>query len=160
MPTTAHPTLGIKNFPQACIDTLIEKTRGCRFTRALDLGCTVGRSSFELAKHVPHIDAIDLSARFIRNAINLADHGSLRYLITDEGDIQSLQHASLTKLGLAQHAARIHFSQADPCNLKSTHQDYDLIIALNLLERLYEPAAFLRHIHTRLRTWRNPPPHL
>ncbi|NDC01228.1 MAG: methyltransferase domain-containing protein, partial [Verrucomicrobia bacterium] len=46
--------------------------------RALDLGCAVGRSSFELAAKVPEVIAIDFSRAFIRAARKLAKNGSLR----------------------------------------------------------------------------------
>jgi len=36
--------------------------------RALDLGCAVGRSSFELARHAREVIGIDLSRRFIQAA--------------------------------------------------------------------------------------------
>ena len=141
---------GIPNFPKTCIDTLIKTTGKTTFSRVLDIGCAVGRSSFELSQYAEHVDAVDFSTRFIRNALNLVEHGSLRYLITDEGDIQQLKKVHLSDLKLDQHANRIEFTQGDAANLKPIYQGYDLIFAGNLIEHLYEPAAFLRDIHNRL----------
>ncbi len=141
---------GVANFPKSCVETIFEKTKGMAFNKAFDVGCAVGRSSFELAKRIPHVDALDFSTRFIRNALNLREHGGIRYLITDEGELTTLKQAQLDKLGLQESANRVHFSQGDACNLKPVYQGYDLIFAGNLIDRLYEPAAFLKMIHERL----------
>ena len=38
----------------------------------------------------------------------------------------------------------------DACNLKPIFTGYDLILAANLIDRLYDPALFLASIHQRL----------
>lgn len=140
----------VPNFPKACIEAVFANAGEKTFKRALDLGCAVGRSSFELAKAIDEVDAIDFSTRFIRNAISLADHGKIRYLITDEGEISTLKQASLDDLGLLETSSRVTFSQGDASNLKPQFKDYDLIFAGNLIDRLYEPESFLISIHERL----------
>ena len=140
----------VKNFPKACIDTIFDKIKTLKFDRALDLGCAVGRSSFELARRFKKVDAVDFSTRFIRNAESLNEHGNVRYLITDEGELSTLKQVSLDDLGLAETADRVHFSQGDACNLKPLYKDYDLIFAGNLIDRLYEPVLFLESIQERL----------
>ncbi|HAU06631.1 MAG TPA: putative 4-mercaptohistidine N1-methyltransferase, partial [Gammaproteobacteria bacterium] len=42
------------------------------------------------------------------------------------------------------------FMQGDACNLKPVYQQYDLVLAANLIDRLYEPALFLTTIHERM----------
>jgi len=143
---------GIKNFPKACIDTIFDEVKTLKLDHALDLGCAVGRSSFELATRFKKVDAVDFSTRFIRNAERLNEHGNVRYLITDEGELSTLKQVSLDDLGLAETADRTHFSQGDACNLKPLYKNYDLIFAGNLIDRLYEPALFLESIHERLNT--------
>ena len=143
----------VPNFPKACIDAVIEhagKNSEQKYERAFDLGCAVGRSSFELAKTFQHVDALDFSTRFIVNAQSLAEHGKVRYLITDEGELTSLKQATLEELDLQNTADRINFFQGDASNLKPIYQNYDLIFAGNLIDRLYEPAAFLNSIHERM----------
>jgi len=145
--------LNVPNFPKACVDTIMLTLKNQPLSRVLDIGCAVGRSSFEIAKHLKpngHIDAVDLSTRFIRNALSLVDHGNVRYLITDEGDIQILKSVSLDDLNLSSHADLIEFTQGDAGNLKPIYQGYDLIFAGNLIDHLYEPSAFLRTVHERL----------
>ena len=141
---------GVANFPKACIDTIFANAKGLKLERAFDLGCAVGRSSFELARKFKHVDALDYSTRFIRNALSLAEHGNVRYLITDEGELSTLKQVSLEELDLQETANRIDFTQGDASNLKTIYQDYDLVFAGNLIDRLYEPAAFLGSIHERI----------
>ena len=142
----------VKNFPKACIDKIFERACDQQFERALDIGCAVGRSSFELARNIQHVDALDFSTRFIRNALDLREHGQLRYLITNEGELTTLNQANLEELGLQKTADRINFSQGDACNLKPIYKDYDLVFAGNLIDRLYEPEKFLKSIHERIRS--------
>lgn len=140
----------VANFPKACIDFILPKLATNHRQRALDLGCAVGRSSFELARHFAHVDAVDFSARFIQNAIKLAEHGEIKYLITDEGELQSLKQFELARLNLGDRSNRVHFSQGDACNLKPKYSNYDLVFAGNLIDRLYQPEAFLKDIVKRI----------
>ncbi len=41
--------------------------------------------------------------------------------------------------------------QADACNLKPLYTGHDLVLAANLVDRLYRPRAFLESIHERIR---------
>jgi 5-histidylcysteine sulfoxide synthase/putative 4-mercaptohistidine N1-methyltranferase len=139
---------GIKNFPKACIEKiqpLFDKTH-----KALDIGCAVGRSSFELARYFDQVDALDFSTRFILNAINLRDKGKVRYLIDDEGELTTLKEFRLEELDLGAKANNVEFTQGDACNLKPKYSDYDLIFAGNLIDRLYEPKLFLKDMIHRL----------
>ena len=50
--------------------------RPCR--RALDMGCAVGRTTFELANAFEYVVGLDFSARFIRMGVSLkVSHGLL-----------------------------------------------------------------------------------
>jgi putative 4-mercaptohistidine N1-methyltranferase len=40
--------------------------------------------------------------------------------------------------------------QGDACNLKENHREYDLVVAANLIDRLYDPAKFLDEISQRI----------
>ncbi|KAA3644446.1 MAG: 5-histidylcysteine sulfoxide synthase, partial [Proteobacteria bacterium] len=142
----------VPNFPKACIDFIMPHIKETARHRALDLGCAVGRSGFELARYFDHVDAVDFSARFIQNAIKLAEHGEVKYLITDEGELQSLKSFQLSDLALGDRVKRVHFTQGDACNLKAKYNHYDLVFAGNLIDRLYQPEAFLRDIMTRINT--------
>jgi len=141
---------GVKNFPKACVDTIFKQAKEKTFNRALDLGCAVGRSSFELAKKIQQIDAIDFSQNFINNAQHLAENGMIRYSITDEGALSISKNVSLDDLGLINTAKRIHFTQGDACDLNTNLDQYDLIFAGNLIDRLNNPKDFLSSINKRI----------
>ncbi len=141
----------VPNFPKACIDALVPHVDLSQNARAMDLGCAVGRSSFELARYYEHVDALDFSTRFIRNAINLVDHGDVKYMIPVEGEITELKSFSLDSLNLGDKVNNIEFAQGDACNLKDKYSDYDLIFAGNLIDRLYQPKEFLVNIKERIK---------
>ncbi len=47
-------------------------------------------------------------------------------------------------------ATKVEFFQGDACNLKPVFAGYDLILAANLIDRLYSPALFLKTVHERI----------
>lgn len=142
--------LGVRNFPVACIDRAMQHSAGHNRERCLDIGCSVGRSSFELAQYFAHVDAIDFSARFIQAGVRLQQGEQVLYEIQTEGDLTTSRAISLQSLGLDQVGNRVGFMQGDACNLKPQYSDYDLVFAGNLIDRLYDPALFLRGISSRL----------
>ncbi len=140
----------IDNFPTRCVQICLENMQGRPHSRALDLGCAVGRGSFELARYFDFVSGIDFSARFIRMAYQLQEKGVIHYQLPEEGNIVSFNEKRLSDFGLTENKDRIEFSQEDAHNLKPHHSNYDLILAGNLLDRLYDPARFLATIHERL----------
>ncbi|WP_459943649.1 5-histidylcysteine sulfoxide synthase [Desulfocastanea catecholica] len=140
----------VANFPAACAAICLENMQGKTKNRALDLGCSVGRAAFELAREFHLVHGLDFSARFIRNAYQMQEKGVLRYELPEEGEIVSYHERRLTDLNLSQTAGRVEFYQADALNLKPQFKEYDLILAANLLDRLSKPAKFLATIHERL----------
>ncbi len=142
--------LGVPNFPVACVQAVLSGIGDAPKRKALDIGCSVGRSSFELAREFEQVDALDFSTRFIVSAIELQEHGVRRYTVRDEGDLESFREAKLETLGLGGAADRVKFAQNDACNLKTHYTGYDLIFGANLIDRLYDPAAFLAAAKERL----------
>ncbi len=140
----------VANFPAACAAICLEHMQGKAKNRALDLGCSVGRAAFELAREFSCVHGLDFSARFIRIAYQMQEKGVLRYELPEEGEIVSYHERRLTDLNLTQTAGRVEFYQADALNLKPLFKEYDLILAANLLDRLSKPAKFLATIHERL----------
>jgi len=126
---------GVPNYPKACVEIifkLLGDNNPCR--RALDIGCAVGRSSFELARQFDFVDAVDFSTRFIRNALNLRTYGEVKY----------------ADLRLSDKVNNIELTQGDACNLKDKYNNYDLVFAGNLIDRLYEPKKFLTEMAKRI----------
>jgi len=141
---------GIANFPKTIVDIALRYSQGLPRNSALDIGCSVGRASFELARYFDRITGLDFSARFINLAHRMQNEKKLRYTIPDEGDLVSYREVSLKELGLNDSNENIEFLQADACNLKERFRGYDLIIAANLIDRLYAPKKFLSTLHERL----------
>ena len=142
--------LGVPNFPRACVEATMPHVPADRRGRCLDVGCSVGRSAFEFARHFSHVDAIDFSARFIQSGVRLQQGDEVHYEIPTEGDLTVPRSISLDRLGLADVGSRVLFMQGDACNLKSIYTGYDLVFAGNLIDRLYDPALFLREIASRI----------
>jgi putative 4-mercaptohistidine N1-methyltranferase len=141
---------GVANFPKALAQLAIAAMGAKPAKKALDLGCATGRASFELAQHFDQVTGIDFSARFISLGARLAEQGRLRYTLVDEGELVSYKERSLAELGLDKVAQKVEFFQGDACNLKPVFSNFDLILAANLIDRLYEPAQFLESVHERL----------
>ena len=141
---------GVPNFPRALALLAIAAMGDKPARKALDLGCATGRASFELARHFEHVTGIDFSARFIGLGVRLAEQGRLRYTLVDEGELVAYKERSLAQLGLDKVARKVEFFQGDACNLKPVFSDYDLILAANLIDRLYSPQQFLETAHQRL----------
>lgn len=141
---------GVANFPGTLAGIAIGAMGSRPARRALDLGCATGRATFELARHFDHVTGIDFSARFIGMGAEMARQGMLRYQLADEGSLLSYKSRSLKELGLDAVRGRVDFFQGDACNLKPLFSGYDLILAANLIDRLYSPAKFLSEVHERL----------
>jgi len=82
--------------------------------------------------------------------VQMAEQGVLRYCLPDEGELVAYRERRLADLGLEDVRDRVQFLQGDACNLKPQFTGYDLILAANLIDRLYSPARFLTQVHERL----------
>ncbi len=141
---------GIDNFPKVCAKVAMQYMQHRSTKRALDVGCAIGRSSFELAKMFDEVIGVDFSTRFIRHAIALKEGKKVRYSIKKEGDLVEFYEISLDNFGLNDIKNKVNFWQADACNLKPIFKEFDLIFAGNLLDRLYDPAKFLFSLKDRI----------
>lgn len=140
----------VPNMPCALAQLAIQAMGDKPAGKALDIGCATGRGVFELARHFDAVTGIDFSARFISVGQQMAERGRIRYTLVDEGELLSYNERVLDDFGLADVASKVSFFQGDACNLKSIVSGYDLIIAVNLIDRLYDPALFLRGVHERI----------
>lgn len=140
----------VPNFPRALAQLAIAAMGEKPADKALDLGCATGRATFELARHFERVTGIDFSARFIGLGTRLAEQGRLRYTLVEEGELVAFKERSLAELGLGPVAQKVEFFQGDACNLKPVFTGYDLILAANLIDRLYDPQKFLESVHQRL----------
>lgn len=141
---------GVANFPRALAEIALAAMAGRSCRRALDLGCASGRASFELARAFEHVDGVDYSHRFVEQCQRMAEQGCLRYERREEGELVSRQERCLQDLGLAATAQRVRFRQGDACQLDQSLGDYDLVLAANLIDRLYQPTLFLQAMAERI----------
>ncbi|WP_166169127.1 5-histidylcysteine sulfoxide synthase [Acinetobacter sp. SA01] len=140
----------VPNFAQSLINLAQPYLKNIVTEKALDIGCATGRASFELAAYFDQVTGLDFSARFIQQAVQLAQGETLRYTLPIEGELVEYKACNLKELGLDAHADRVDFFQADACNLKPHFSDYNFILAANLIDRLHHPKDFLAEIHQRL----------
>lgn len=140
--------LGVPNFHLNVVEEVLPFLQGR--SKALDISCSCGRASFELARVFDAVEGVDFSANSIQMAWQIAETGHARYLMTTEGDLVDYREANLHELNLAKTASKVHFNQSDASNLKDSLTGFDLILALNVIERLHDPAQFLNDIPARL----------
>ena len=139
---------GVENFAIACANKA--SSFAINHKKALDLGCATGRASFELAKSFNEVEGVDFSARFISVGTKLKTDGYLAYHIKQEGDLFTKRKVTLKELGYDTVKNKVSFWQGDACNLKPILNSYDLIMATNLIDRLYNPRLFLDTVDERL----------
>ena len=141
---------GIANFAKTLVDLAQPYFQQTPCHRALDIGCATGRASFELARSFDQVTGLDFSARFIQQAVYLAQGHRVRYQLPLEGELSEEKSCSLEDVALDQVASKTEFFQADACNLKAHFSGYDFILAANLIDRLHHPRDFLAQIHERM----------
>jgi 5-histidylcysteine sulfoxide synthase/putative 4-mercaptohistidine N1-methyltranferase len=142
---------GVSNFAVTTARICLELMKGRVMGHALDLGCAVGRASFELARGgFQQVKGLDFSTRFFRLATRMRDEGYLRYAFPEEGEVVSFHEIGLNELGLDAVRDRVRFYQGDACNLPEKFTGYDLVLSANLIDRLYSPRRFLASIHERM----------
>ena len=140
----------VENYPAKCAELCLALAKDGPRAKALDLGCAVGRTTFELARGFERVVGVDLSNRFVQCANHLKQSGNLGYHVSLEGELVDACTARLSDLDLDAQREKVAFFQEDACDLSSQHHGYDLIFAGNLLDRLQDPGQFLRTIHRYL----------
>ena len=141
---------GVKNFPKNSVELLLPFFKDINTNKVLDLGCAVGRSSFELANYFDEVVAIDYSHKFIEVAKNLQESVQIDFSVTLEGDLSEKRSIDLKTLDLLENKNNITFLQGDAQNLDASLNNFDLIFCSNLIDRLQDPKVFLKAIQSRL----------
>jgi len=143
-------SLGVENYPAACARIALEYMKDKPRKKAFDIGCAIGRSTFELARGFDTVTGVDFSTRFIQEAEVLKQNAVLRYTMPTEGELENFHEVKLSDFDLDKEREKVDFWQADACNLKPIFKEYDLIFATNLLDRLYDPQKFLDSLSSKL----------
>jgi putative 4-mercaptohistidine N1-methyltranferase len=131
------------HYPVRCVTECFDLTRVPADARALDLGCAVGRSTFELARHCREVIGIDYSQRFIAAANELRHRHELPYERRDEGDLTTPLTARVPP-GI--DVLRVHFERGDAMDLRDHLGAFDAVLLANLIDRLPDPKRCLSRL--------------
>lgn len=112
----------------------------CQVRRGLDLGCAVGRSTFEMSRNCDEVLGIDFSHAFVRAAESIKDGGTISYERREEAAIAT---PLLAQLPTGIDTSKVLFQQGDAMDLSGTIGTFDRVHAANLLCRLGEPKRLL-----------------
>ncbi|MES2438705.1 MAG: putative 4-mercaptohistidine N1-methyltransferase [Verrucomicrobiota bacterium] len=111
--------------------------------RGLDLGCAVGRSSFEMSRRCREVIGIDFSHAFINAAEALRNGRSLAYERREEASLITPLTAGLPE---GVDGSKVVFRQGDAMDLPEDLGAFDRVHAANLLCRLPEPDRLLARL--------------
>jgi len=132
-------------FPSRIVDCF----SGGTVERALDLGCAVGRSAFELARTATEVVAIDYSQAFIDAAQQMQREGRCDIERLEEADRRE-RIAVEAPVGVI--ADRIAFEQGNAMALRDDLGSFDRVLAANLLCRLTDPALLVERLPSLVKT--------
>jgi putative 4-mercaptohistidine N1-methyltranferase len=146
-------------FPARLVRALLDPSSLPTGARALDLGCAVGGSSFELARTCGEVLGIDFSHAFIRAADTLRETGRHHFEKTVEGE---LGEPAVAEVPPEIDRTRVTFEQGDamefptresiPRPRDENRKSWDLVLAANLLCRVPEPLRLLAHLPALVRS--------
>ena len=139
---------GVENFAISCAEIASKFSQNT--TKALDLGCATGRASYELAKTFDLVEGVDFSTRFVQVGVKLKQDGFIAFSSKEEGSVSTNKKVTIQDLGYEKLKDKVLFWQGDACNMQPNLNGYDLVMATNLIDRLYQPKLFLDSIHERL----------
>lgn len=136
------------DFAIRCVDELLDASALTADARALDVGCAVGRSAFQLARHCRQVVGVDYSRAFIEAAETIRSRGSLPYEYTVEGERSA---RAIARSPSDVDVSCISFEAGDAMNLRESLEGFDVVLAANLLCRLPEPNKFLARLPSLVR---------
>ena len=134
-------------FPQRCGELVSEWAQRLQLPTlsALDIGCAVGGSTFELAKTFDRVVGVDQSEAFVSAAKSMGVKGRQRFWCRDQGTLGNWRVATLEP-GSEDTAVSAHFAVADACALPNNLAGFDAVLMANLLCRLADPQACLAQL--------------
>ena len=153
-----HTPSNAIDYPKQCaleVGRLVKQAQFAHLNNSiLEIGCSVGRTSFELSRVFSHITALDYSHSFIDTANMLKQSGTYQYERRTEG---ILTVPCVARVDPVLNRNAVQFIQGDACNLNNPklielnrNRKYDVILGCNLLCRLPKPRRFLDNLHNLL----------
>ncbi len=119
-----------------------------RGLRALDMGCAVGRSTFELTRGCAEVIGLEYSARFIATAQALQRGETLSYVLPEQGELTQAMEACAPA---DVDRARVRYEVGDAMDLRADLGVFDVVLAANLICRLSEPRRLLDRLPALVR---------
>jgi putative 4-mercaptohistidine N1-methyltranferase len=135
-------------FPVRCVTECLLTEQVPQPARALDLGCAVGRSSFELARFCTEVVGIDYSRAFIHAAGRLQQHGAVEFDCIEEGDLTRRLRAQVPD---DIDPRRVAFQQGDAQAFPAGIGTFDVMLMANLIDRLPNPCRCLEQLPALIR---------
>lgn len=147
LPWSFGPAAALE-YPARCVSECLDLAALPQAARALDLGCAVGRSTFELARHCTEVIGIDYSQRFVEVASKLRQEGALPYAFTVEGE---LRQSAVAQVAPDIDRSRVSFEQGDAMSLRADLGAFDVVLMANLMDRLTDPRKCLAQVPELIR---------
>jgi len=142
LPWPAGPRDALE-FPRRCVTGCLGEEPLPPGTRALDLGCAVGRATFELARLGADAVGIDASRRFIEAGCRLLETGEIPYAIVDSGD---RTRPAVARAPRIPPPGRVRFEVGDALMPRADLGTFEVVLAANLLDRVPRPALLLERL--------------
>ncbi len=114
----------------------------------LDVGCAVGRLTFELAKTHERVIGLDTSIAFIRKAREIAQRKRLDFDLIVEGHLTDPKGCDFDE---TWHLENVDFIVADALALPFETGEFSTVSAINLLEKVPDPLRHLEEVDRVLR---------
>ncbi len=130
-------------FPSACVHQTFDRAAVPSGARALDLGCALGRSAFELSTFCDEVMGIDASRGFVDTALRLQRGEELMCDVPAQGVLTTRLKAVVPK---GARRERVAFEVGDAQALRAGLGPFDVVLLANLLCRLQDPRACLRQL--------------
>lgn len=135
---------GALHFPVRCVSECLFPD-GVRRSdgRALDLGCAVGRSTFELARHCAEVVGLDYSARLIAAARHLQKNGHIDFSYIEEGELTIPATAVVPQ---EIDRGKVTFAEGNAEEPPPGLGAFDIVLMANLIDRLQTPRRCLQQL--------------
>lgn len=110
---------------------------------ALDIGCSVGRLSFEMSRFHQRVVGVDTSFAFIENARKLLSEKRLSFDMIVEGMITERKECGLSG---DWRYDRVEFIVADALALPFPSSHFNTVCSVNILEKVPNPLGHLMEV--------------
>jgi len=141
---TASQILSWEEGPVAALEfpvRIVKRFSAGKVGRALDLGCAVGRSAYELSREAEEVIGIDYSRAFVEAAARMGREGKVVVGRLEEGTVRTA-----VEVGLPEGVGEVRFEQGDAMHLREGLGAFDRVLAANLLCRLTDPGRLLARL--------------